>query len=80
MKRELSAWFAAASAWLWALSVEAQTSSVGSGGVPAFEHSMNKGLVPLFFYVSGAIVLMGIAALVAVLFLRPRLPTSLRGT
>jgi len=56
------------SAWLWTLAAEAQT--LGSGDPPGFGDAMDRGLIPLFFYVAASVALMGLAAVVAVVFLR----------
>lgn len=77
MKPWFSAWVAAMSAWLFTLVAEAQT--LGSGTAPVFEDSMDRGLIPLFFFVAGGIAVMTIAALMTALVLRRSVPRHLRG-
>jgi len=77
MKLRFSAWVAAMSAWMWTLVAEAQT--LGSGSAPAFEDTMDRGLIPLFFFVAGGIAVMTIATLAATLVLRRTVPRHLRG-
>lgn len=67
------------SAWLFTLAAHAQNGPIGSDTAPMFDETMNRGLVPLFFFVAAGIGVMTLAALVATMFLRPRLPRGLRG-
>ena len=79
MKLRISGCLAAITAWAWTLAAHAQTVPIGSDTEPMFGESMDRGLVPLFFFVAAGIGVMTLAALLVTMVIRPRLPRSLRG-
>lgn len=80
MKLRITGCLAALGAWAWTIAAHAQTVPIGSETAPMFDDAMNRGLVPLFFFIAAGIGVMTLAAIVVSMVLRPRLPRSLRRT